>query len=132
MNNLEAKQEAIKNAYGEYWEKVKDYVDNNGYIDNSIPKFTFGQVKNLDLEYKNDVLFRPKSLQGIENNNGWIKIESEKDLPKVSGLYFGKDYEFGTDMMYFDFETKKWEDSNGYLQNVTHYQPIKKSKPPIY
>ena len=132
MNNLEAKQEAIKNAYGEYWEKVKDDVDNDGYIDNSIPKFRFGQLKNLDLEYKNDVLFRPKSLQGIENNNGWVKIESEKDLPKVSGLYFGKDYEFGTDMMYFDFETKNWEDSNGYLQNVTHYQPIEKPKPPIY
>ena len=132
MNNLEAKQEAIKKAYSEYWEKVKDDVDNDGYIDNSIPKFRFGQLKNLDLEYKNDVLFRPKSLQGIENNNGWIKIESEKDLPKVSGLYFGKDYEFGTDMMYFDFETKKWEDSNGYLQNVTHYQPIEKLKPPIY
>ena len=132
MNNLEAKQEAIKNAYYEFWENVKDYVDENGWIDNSIPKFTFGQLKNLDLEYKNDVFFRPKSLQGIENNNGWIKIESEKDLPKVSGLYFGKDYEFGTDMMYFDFETKKWEDSNGYLQNVTHYQPIEKPKPPIY
>ena len=132
MTNSEAKQEAIKNAYSEYWEKVKDCVDNDGYIDNSIPKFRFGQLKNLDLEYKNDVFFRPKSLQGIENNNGWIKIESEKDLPKVSGLYFGKDYEFGTDMMYFDFETKKWEDSNGYLQNVTHYQQIEKPKPPIY
>lgn len=23
-----------------------------------------------------------ESLQGIENNNGWIKIESEEDLPK--------------------------------------------------
>ena len=132
MTNSEAKQEAIKKAYSEYWEKVKDYVYNDGWIDNSIPKFRFGQLKNLDLEYKNDVFFRPKSLQGIENNNGWIKIESEKDLPKVSGLYFGKDYEFGTDMMYFDFETKKWEDSNGYLQNVTHYQPIEKPKPPIY
>ena len=132
MNNLEAKQEAIKKAYSEYWEKVKDYVDNGGYIDNSIPKFTFGQVKNLDLEYKNDVFFRPKSLQGIENNNGWVKIESEKDLPKESGLYFGKDYEFGTDMTFFDFETKEWEDSNGYLLNITHYQPIEKPKPPIY
>ena len=132
MNNLEAKQEAIKKAYSEYWEKVKDYVDNDGYIDNSIPKFTFGQVKNLDLEYKNDVFFRPKSLQGIENNNGWVKIESEKDLPKESGLYFGKDYEFGTDMTFFDFETKEWEDSNGYLLNITHYQPIEKPKPPIY
>ena len=132
MTNLEAKQEAIKNVYGECWEKVKDYVDENGWIDNSIPKFTFGQLKNLDLEYKNDVFFRPKSLQGIENNNGWIKIESEKDLPKESGLYFGKDYEFGTDMTFFDFETKEWEDSSGYLLNITHYQPIEKPKPPIY
>ena len=132
MTNLEAKQEAIKNVYGECWEKVKGYVDENGWIDNSIPKFTFGQLKNLDLEYKNDVFFRPKSLQGIENNNGWIKIESEKDLPKESGLYFGKDYEFGTDMTFFDFETKEWEDSSGYLLNITHYQPIEKPKPPIY
>ena len=29
MTNLEAKQEAIKKAYGEYWEAVKDFVDEN-------------------------------------------------------------------------------------------------------
>ena len=28
METLNAKQWAIKNAYGEYWENVKDYVDN--------------------------------------------------------------------------------------------------------
>ena len=31
MTNSEAKQEAIKNAYGEFWETVKDYVDGNGW-----------------------------------------------------------------------------------------------------
>ena len=131
MNNLEAKQEAIKNAYGECWENVKDYVDENGWA--SYPNVQKHDYDFGKLEFKDGCTFlRPESLKGIENNNGWIKIESEKDLPKVSGLYFGKDYEFGTDMMYFDFETKKWEDSNGYLQNVTHYQPIEKPKPPIY
>ena len=131
MTNLEAKQEAIKKAYREYWENVKDYVDENGWA--SYPNVQKHDYDFGKLEFKDDCTFlRPESLKGIENNNGWIKIESEKDLPKVSGLYFGKDYEFGTDMMYFDFETKKWEDSNGYLQNVTHYQPIKKPKPPIY
>ena len=75
MNNLEAKQKAIKKAYGKYWENVKDYVDNDGWIDNSIPKFTFGQLKNLDLEYKNDVFFRPKSLQGIEIYYSFIDIK---------------------------------------------------------
>ena len=127
MTNLEAKQEAIKKAYGEHF----IYADINGWI-----KYGIYCPSNLGIEDYDEIdtigIWRCKSLQGIENNNGWIKIESEKDLPKVSGLYFGKDYEFGTDMMYFDFETKKWEDSNGYLQNVTHYQPIKKPKPPIY
>jgi hypothetical protein len=32
--------------------------------------------------------WRPKSLDGIENNNGWIKIESKDDLPK-KGKYWG-------------------------------------------
>src|SRR5690554_2905829 len=31
---------------------------------------------------------RPKSLQGIETNNGWIKIESEADLPKETGHFW--------------------------------------------
>ena len=142
MNNLEAKQEAIKNAYGECWEKVKDYIDKNGWIYCKDVDFfkdcglTRDEVHYIDNDKEWDnfkiISWRLPIINGIENNNGWIKIESEKDLPKVSGLYFGKDYEFGTDMMYFDFETKKWEDSNGYLQNVTHYQPIKKPKPPIY
>ena len=137
MNNLEIKQEAIKNAYGEYWEQLTTETKqiallNNGWLHYNLITDDTGTLLNC-IEMERDIdYYRPKSLQGIENNNGWIKIESEKDLPKVSGLYFGKDYEFGTDMMYFDFETKKWEDSNGYLQNVTHYQPIKKPKPPIY
>ena len=142
MTNLEAKQEAIKKAYSEYWENVKDYVDENGWIkckdihyhkDLGLMRDQIHYIDN-GKEWDNFeiISWRIPILQGIENNNGWIKIESEKDLPNVSGLYFGKDYEFGTDMMYFDFETKKWEDSNGYLQNVTHYQPIEKPKPPIY
>ena len=129
MNNLEAKQEAIKNAYVEYWENVKDYVDNDGWIDNSIPKFTFGQLKNLDLEYKNDVFFRPKSLQGIENNKGWIRIESKDDLPKEEGNYFIVRNNNEVGASYFipnnDFSVMDWRD-------ITHYQPIEKPKSPIY
>ena len=133
MTNLEAKQEAIKKAYGEYWENVKDYVDNDGWIDNSIPKFTFGQLKNLDLEYKNDVFFRPKSLQGIENNKGWIRIESKDDLPKEKALYFiansNPDIIFYSSNMIADLDNLKemWEDGD-----ITHYQPIEKPKPPIF
>ena len=127
MTNLEAKQEAIKNAYWEYWENVKDYVDNDGWINNSIPKFTFGQLKNLDLEYKNDIFFRPKSLKGIENNTGWIKIESEDDLPKESFNYWIFQSDLRAVTMKDFYDNKKY-----YGVKATHYQPIVKPKPPIY
>ena len=128
MTNLEAKQEAIKNAYGECWEKVKDYVDNDGWINNSIPKFTFGQLKNLDLEYKNDVFFRPKSLQGIENNNGWIKIESEADLPNNEKVWI---YTSNNRVLISSKAVLNWVLKNPD-NKITHYQPIEKPKPPIY
>ena len=127
MTNLEAKQEAIKNAYWEYWENVKDYVDNDGWINNSIPKFTFGQLKNLDLEYKNDIFFRPKSLKGIENNTGWIKIESEDDLPKESFNYWIFQSDLRAVTMKDFYDNKKY-----YGVKATHYRPIVKPKPPIY
>ena len=77
MTNLEAKQEAIKKAYGEYWEAVKDFVDENGWIDflEDIQRimYFFHDSDNIEV-FKST--WRPKSLQGIENNNGWIKIES--------------------------------------------------------
>ena len=55
--------------------------DENGWVD-----FDF-LPENFDLslcECKNNgknVMARPKSLKGIENNNGWISILSESDLP---------------------------------------------------
>ena len=132
MTNLEAKQEAIKNAYGEFLEKVKDYVDNDGWIDNSIPKFTFGQLKNLDLEYKNDVFFRPKSLQGIENNNGWIKIESEEDLPK-NDMYVHIIFNKKVNIAFLcNGELYNPNKVKYYKKGVTHYKPIEESTLPIY
>ena len=128
MNNLEAKQKAIKNAYSEYWENVKDYVDNDGWIDNSIPKFTFGQLKNLDLEYKNDVFFRPKSHQGIENNNGWVKIESEANLPNNEKVWICTS---NNRVLISSKAVLNWVLKNPD-NKITHYQPIEKPKPPIY
>ena len=56
--------------------------DENGYVDFDLLPDNFNtylcEVKTIG----NNVMVRPKSLQGIENNNGWIKINSEDDLPK--------------------------------------------------
>ena len=85
---MNTKEQKIKEAYGEYWETVKDYVDENGYYDPILNTMTL--QKDLEIfkfcnkfTNKNGVtaIYQPKSLSGIENNNGWIRIESEADLP---------------------------------------------------
>jgi len=74
----------------------------------------------------------PKSLKGIDTNNGWIKIESEADYPKQSGIYhtvLKEDLEQSIctfsvgDIGYYH---KYWR------ENVMYYQGVKLPNPPIY
>jgi len=90
------KQEKIQEAYVDYW---NDKIDQDGWCRLSIStekKLVNHMVNNQDL-FESRVItnpdcfmtyFRPLSLQGIENNNGWIKIESDDDLPKNSGDFW--------------------------------------------
>ena len=80
------KEEKIQEAYGEYF--IMCNPNKNGwgkYISIGIGLQSF-DIKTNDKDER--LLMRPKSLNGIENNNGWIKIESESDLPE----FFGSDY----------------------------------------
>ena len=84
MTNEKLKQESIKNAYGEYWEQCK--IDENGWCDYDDWLNFIGQSIYYDLF---DWKMRPKSLFGIDNNNGWIRIEEDgSNLPKQSGEYW--------------------------------------------
>jgi hypothetical protein len=73
MTNEQLKQEAIKNAYGEYWEQVKDFVDENGWCDYH-EWFKFIGHK-IDYIFSKDFRIRPKSLDGIENKFSFKKIK---------------------------------------------------------
>lgn len=127
---MENKQKAIEKAYGEHWEIVKDYVDENGWVhDNKLGNRykLFYEIFKGEMEVC-DGLIRHISLQGIENNNGWIKIESEADLPKENEVYWVKDkFTDGFYKQSFEEQIKKH-----WLEVFTHYQPIIKPKPPIY
>jgi hypothetical protein len=64
------KKEAIEKAYGEYWDKVKDYIDENGFVESE--HFPHGKI-DADFgvyygELASDFYIRPKSLKGIEDN----------------------------------------------------------------
>ncbi|QIY92223.1 hypothetical protein [Chryseobacterium gallinarum] len=127
------KDEKIQEAYGEYY--LKHNIDENGWTNspsqgfiNSIPC----DAKEMHIVYgKPEWWYRPKSLSGLENNNGWIKIESEKDLPNEEiGCWF-LDKNDGAILGRFLPENKDGS-IQFILDNATHYQPIEKPKLPIY
>jgi hypothetical protein len=128
------KQEKIKEAYGEYWETVRDYVDKNGWCNTYWNLFLISDREQKPA--REPLKWRPKSLAGLEHNNGWIKIESEDDLPKLTieyhvvlngkkskALYAGKNRWFVNEN---DFP-KTTE-----IHGITHYQPIVEPELPIY
>ena len=142
MTNEELKLEAIKKAYGEYWDLVGDYVDVNGYLQsNDIAHHNWKCLFSLPLGFyvfHEGSLVRPKSLSGIENNNSWIKIEEDgSNLPKsfcecrviskinpdkpFSLMYAPDEKAFENDMSYFKFS------------EISHYYiPFANEEPPVY
>lgn len=134
------KQERIKDAYGEYWDRVKGFVDKNGWTE--YPKLGSSKLLiDFGGEYgamPDQFFCRPSSLKGIEDNNGWIKIESEKDLPKqdvdvhlMLSLFNGKHGLFYT-IGLWDNELKAFFSGRSKLTKVTHYQPIQRPEFPLF
>jgi hypothetical protein len=127
------KQEVIKNAYGEHWERVQNHHQYDGWIYSWV-LFTI-DIDWQEIKVDGKLMKRPKSLQGIENNNDWIKIESEADLP--SDLYC--DYLCLTSkrkiiIAYYSFKEgifKRYATKHPIF-GITHYQPINKPLKPLY
>ncbi len=124
------KEQKIKEAYGEYWDIVKDYTDENGWCD-----FTFTKDTNILIPIEMDFKFpkgRPINLKGIANNNGWIKVESEADLPKETIFV-------ECISKAFDFKDKRSQcthhfmlgDEEYMIRNFSHYRTMP-FNPPIY
>ncbi|UYW02099.1 hypothetical protein K5I29_04140 [Flavobacterium agricola] len=124
------KEDKIKEAWGCLM--PEHGVKENGWtaeqiLNKDLEKYRYGK---FDLVYsKTGAFARPKSLQGIETNNGWVKIESEADLPKENGKYltYRKNGIIIEEYFYLS-HPYSWQK----FYNVTHYQPIEKPKPPIY
>ena len=121
------KQETIKEAYGQYYDDCMP--DENGWFNVHNAKIKFKNYYLLENFDEEGNYRRPKSLSGIENNNGWIKIESEADLPREDGFY---------NLCNIDKDGYLPAEPLGILitfyntKTITHYQPIEKPKPPIY
>lgn len=136
------KQEKIKSVYeslGFEWEVCSKYITENGVIILPTPdlKYTLKGYDNLIKDtdkfsaFGNEGLkIQPSILSGIYNNNGWIKIESEDDLPKERCAVWTFITEKEVVMNTFNtFDDMEFTFDNG---KVTHYQPIIEPELPIY
>lgn len=137
------KQDVIKQAYqdaGVDWELKKSYIDSNGWVRCNVPisinpdfETKFMHIEgNEKLEYWHQ---RPKSLAGIEDNNGWIKIESEDDLPKEEGQYFVFSKVDWHPYYRIDIFTGRLSNAIHHVTGkpiFTHYKPIVRPSKPLY
>ena len=127
FTKIMTKQEKIQEAYGKYWEVVYEYVDKNGWCSAYWKTKTYFQTEFTSEKW------RPKSLTGIENNNGWIKIESEADLPK-EGMHHSILLDSECINGYRNYDVIVFYEVNSKFRKkeISHYQPIEIPKTPIY
>lgn len=100
-------------------------------IDDILSEFSTIKDK-IEFHYsENDILkWRPKSLQGIENNNGWINIENESDLPtEYTKYYFVIRETEEIETRFFDI---RYCDKKYCVKKYSHYQKFQFPKSPIH
>lgn len=137
---MNKKQEKIKEAYGQYWEEFKSYVDHNGRLKVLWTSIFYGitdefkKLKELieiaDIEWEGEFYSIPKSLVGISDNNGWISISNESDFPTEDdcGYFLLKNGK----PEYWYWPKHEALNSAAWLSVITHWQKIETPKPPIY
>lgn len=127
------KQKVIEKAYGSNFLTVFPWVDENGKfnlrsrklieIDNLMKDFTKNDLIQEVVNGQLEVYIRPKTLEGIEDNNGWIKIDNEEQYNEL----FNDFYEW-----YNIKKKESWIGDLEYYSKATHYRIIQPNKPPIY
>jgi len=122
MSNEELKLEAIKNAYGEYYKSC--HPDINGWSNiffNGV--YSILESKGEIETFKDGNTWRPKSLSGLENNRGWIRIESQEQYDELkNGSYF-----------WYNIDNGRYDSGDLWEYGVfTHYQPIIKPENPLW
>ena len=130
-----SKEESIKQAYGDYYKQANP--NENGWCQyDNISHKIFQELNMVGYSSFCCNTVRPKSLQGIETNNGWIKINSEADLPKeyCNCWVIVDDIIIINTPLLFNPITKQFHD-NQIFQDYTwfsHYQIVNIPSKPIY
>lgn len=125
----EKKLAAICAAYGDAWDKVKDYVDEKGWCDAGYDNHFHGPKEFCAFGTDR---WRPMILNGISRNNGWVR--SDERLPGESEetiLFCEKGIPAGAEHWKRGWEFRIMVNRHG-ADIFTHWRPIDPVKPPIY
>lgn len=127
------KEQAIKQAYGEYYDTYREYIDPDGWVNvhDADPPKELPRDKRYDM----GAYWRPKSLKGLENNRGWVSVKDRlpDNFYDRCWIYIkGGDIEIG---LWNDTE-QCWDNEEALtvarLKYVTHWQPVVKPEAPVY
>jgi len=138
------KQEFIKQSWSEAgfdWEQIKELVNESGILQLKEPEskysltgystaYDHGLIKGLGFNHK-CFMISLDSLEGINDNNGWTKIESESDLPDIHDIRMFMPCERGKPRP--DYSINSITIKNGFNAGViTHWRPITQIPNPLY
>ena len=100
MSSKDYKADTIRHMWSQLVgaQNVKELrFDENGWSDYRcralMPREYWNSLSDKLRPYKTkqpsgkDVLYRPLSLKGIDDNNGWVRIFTRSDLPLRDGMY---------------------------------------------
>lgn len=140
MSNEEAKQDIIKVAWGvNRWTEFGDKITKDGWLDEDwIVNKLIVDLSDCDLEngafiQLDDLTmyYRPKSLKGIDYNNGWTRIEPDgSNLPRSGNYKFlnaNNPRDDGKNQYVYD-ELR----TDQFASWFTHYRAIVEEPKPIY
>lgn len=141
---MKHKKELIKKVYGEkVFEKYQHLINEDGWCDiledttdididgNSLIYEDLGyKYQDVDTadDYQCGTIWRPKTLRGIEHNNGWIRIYSESDLPNKNCLVKIK-FRDGNQYGRINFKVSACE---LFSLRFSHYKIIELENEPIW
>jgi len=120
------KEEKIKEAWGTLMPDYTNIDLDNGWSLNDFYEEDINDNDFHTMQIYTPCKIRPKSLQGIEDNNGWISLSGEpNEIEYVENLEL---YNIKTKEHYFCTDEHEFIE----IGRFTHYKPIVKSKPPLY
>lgn len=124
-----SKQELIEQAYGEYYAEIKDYVSADGFISTHLlPPKLFDKVNCKSINY------RPKELEGLHDNNGWIKTSESLPIEEFETNKAIKVWSSILDreqILVFPYSVYGFNKED-FRNKYSHWKRIAKDRKPLY